>query len=165
VPRLKFGLQIATLTLTSRAFSNGGPIPVRHTCDGDDVSPPLDWGGAPQDTRSFVVMCEDEDAGLKPWVHWIMFNIGAGWTKLSEDVPKAAAVPGGAVQARNDFGEIGYGGPCPPSGTHRYTFRLYAVDKMLDLKSSATREDVLKAIDGHVVGQAELMGTRDSGKK
>lgn len=159
MPRQRPGLQMTTLSLTSPAFSPGGAIPARHSRDGGDVSPPLHWGATPQETRSLAVICEDPDAGLAPWVHWLAFNIPAGSTKLDENLPKSAMLPGGAVQGRNDFGDVGYGGPQPPSGTHRYFFRLYAVDQSLNLDSGATREDILRAIDGHVVGEAELMGT------
>lgn len=160
MPRNRPNLQVSLLTLTSPAFEPGGPIPARHSHDGGNVSPALSWGAAPQDARSLALVCEDPDAGgVRPWVHWVLFNLSAGLTELDENVPRSSPLPGGAAQGRNDFGETGWGGPQPPSGTHHYYFRLYAVDRRLDLDGSATREDVLKAIDGHVVAEAELMGT------
>jgi len=148
------------LTLRSAAFRSAGEIPQRHTCDGLDASPPLQWDDVPEGTKSFALVCEDPDAPGGMWVHWVAYNIPASVRQLSEGVAKVEALPDGTHQGMNDFRRLGYGGPCPPRGTrHRYFFRLYALDESLALSPKADRGRLLEAMRGHVLGEAELMGT------
>jgi len=146
--------------LTSTAFADGEVIPDQYTyrlsgqCDGANVSPQLAWTGAPTDTQSFVVIVADPDGG--DWVHWVQFNIPGGATSL----PEAEGGRDIGVKGRNDFGELGYGGPCPPDGTHRYIFTLYALDTTLSAAEGATRSEAEKAMADHVLGQAQLIGLR-----
>lgn len=142
------------ITLTSTAFGDGTPIPVKYTCDGADVSPPLAWSGAPAGTKTFALICDDPDAPGKTWVHWVLYNLPGSAGQLGE------STFGGALQGMTDFGRPGYGGPCPPPGKpHRYFFKLYALDGPLSLKAGATKADVERAMQGHVLAQAQLMGT------
>lgn len=148
------GFQIA-----SAAFHEGASIPVRFTCKDEDVSPPLAWTAPPHGTRTFALIVEDPDAPGGIWTHWVVFNLPAQARSLSENEPRQAQLPGGGLQGRNSFGHVGYGGPCPPAGpAHRYLFRLYALDSMLSLKAGASRQEVLAAIRGHVLGHTQLMG-------
>jgi len=148
-------------TLTSTAFTDGAAIPVKHTCDGGDVSPPLAWSGAPAGTRCFVLVADDPDAPAGSWVHWVVYNVPAAVSELPENVAKVETLDlGGARQGRNDFRRPGYGGPCPPPGpAHRSLFTLYALDAPLTLKAGAQRKDVETAMEGHVLGSAQLLGT------
>jgi len=149
-----------SLQLTSSAFAEGGAIPARHTCDGADLSPGLAWRGAPAGTQSFALICDDPDAPAGTWVHWVVYNLPAGLSELGEHVPTSESLPNGARQGSNDFGRIGYGGPCPPRGKpHRYFFKLHALDTALDLKPKATKQDVVGAMQGHVLAETHLMGT------
>ena len=146
-------------TLTSLAFKEGDLIPKKHTCEGPDLSPQLRWTNAPQGTKSFALIADDPDAPVGNWTHWVLYDLPAGTASLPEDVPKSEELPNGARQGRNDFRRIGYGGPCPPPGKpHRYFFRLYALNSKLNLKPGATKADVEKAMEGHVLAKAELMG-------
>jgi hypothetical protein len=148
------------MRLWSPAFEEGKPIPVAYTCDGKDVSPPLNWEGAPEGTRSFALICDDPDAPMGTWVHWVLFNIPADSTSLPEGVPTDAKLPDGARQGLSDFGRTGYGGPCPPRGKpHRYFFKLYALDTVLELEGNIRKADLERAMAGHVLAQAQLMGT------
>lgn len=147
------------MEIKSQAFAQGSLIPAKHTCDGADVSPPLAWSGAPAGTKSFALISDDPDAPVGTWVHWVMWNIPAEARVLEENVPKKDTLPNGARQGTTDFKRIGYGGPCPPSGTHRYYFKLYALDAALDLQASTTRKVLEKTMQGHILAQAELMGT------
>lgn len=148
------------LTLTSTAFSNGAPIPRQYTADGRDVSPPLAWDHVPEGTQAFALICDDPDAPVGTWVHWVLYGWPGDAEGLPEAVPPDERLGNGAVQGTNDFGNIGYGGPAPPPGKpHRYYFRLYAIDAAPSLAPGATKRDVLRAIEGHVLGQTELMGT------
>ena len=147
------------MEIKSQAFPRGGSIPATYTCDGQDVSPPLSWSAPPAGTKSFALISDDPDAPAGTWVHWVMWNIPAGANSLEENVPKKDTLPGGAKQGTTDFRRIGYGGPCPPSGTHRYFFKLYALDTTPNLPPSTTRRDLEKAMQGHVLAQAEWMGT------
>lgn len=142
--------------LTSSAFRNGEAIPSKYTCDGQDISPPLMWQGAPEKTRSFALICDDPDAPVGTWVHWVAYNLPASAKSLPEGV--TAANPQTGQQGQNSWGQAGYGGPCPPGGTHRYFFKLYALDVQLTLKAAAGKHQVLKAAEGHILAQAELMG-------
>lgn len=145
--------------LESTAFSYGDPIHSDFTCDGADVSPPLSWNGTPEGTRTFVLICDDPDAPVGTWVHWVYFDIPGTVTALSEAFPPDEQPELGGAQGITDFRRIGYGGPCPPGGTHRYYFKLYAVDTELGLSPGATKRQVLQAANGHILAQAELMGT------
>jgi Raf kinase inhibitor-like YbhB/YbcL family protein len=133
-------------------------IPAVYTCDGNDFSPPLKWAEAPPGTRSFALISDDPDAPVGTWVHWIVWNIPATVNSLEENQPKKESLPGGARQGTNDFRRIGYGGPCPPSGTHRYYFRLYALDATMDLPASTSRAQLERAMKGHILAEAEVMG-------
>jgi Raf kinase inhibitor-like YbhB/YbcL family protein len=145
--------------LKSPAFSAGADIPKKFTCDGPDLSPALSWGEAPANTASFALIADDPDAPVGTWVHWVLFNLPARTRELPQGVPKKEELEDGALQGTNDFRRIGYGGPCPPAGpSHRYFFKLYALDAQLSLKAGATKGEVEKAMKGHVVEQAELMG-------
>jgi Raf kinase inhibitor-like YbhB/YbcL family protein len=150
--------------IESQAFASGGTIPKLYTCDGKDVSPPLTWSGIPENARSLALICEDPDAPRGTWTHWVLFDLPANVGGLGEGVPAqervtVAAAGETAVQGKNDFGMTGYGGPCPPSGSHRYFFRIYALDTELGLGPKTTRQDLLRSIKGHVLAEGELMGT------
>ncbi len=147
-----------TLKITSTAFSEGGMIPVPNTCDGPDVSPDLAWTGVPGDARTLALICDDPDAPAGTWVHWVLFNIPAGQTGLPAEVAPDAVMDSGARHGTNDFGRLGYGGPCPPGGTHRYFFKLYALDIDLGLESGATKAQVEKAMQGHILAESQLIG-------
>ncbi len=147
------------MKIESPAFSSAQPIPQKFSCEGPDVSPALSWSDAPQNAKSFALIADDPDAPVGTWVHWVIFNLPAQTKALPEGVPKTDSAAG-AVQGRNDFGKIGYGGPCPPPGKpHRYFFKLYALDSTLDLKAGAKKPEVEKAMQGHILAQSELMGT------
>ena len=148
--------------LTSSAFTEDGAIPPKYTCEGDDVSPPLAWSGAPDGTRTFAIIVDDPDAPdpaapKMTYVHWVAYNIPAETTKLAEGAGKGA-MPSGAGEGYNDWKKAGYNGPCPPIGRHRYFFKLSALDTTLDL-SRPTKADLEGAMKGHVLGTAQLMGT------
>lgn len=147
------------LTIRSPAFHEGGAIPARYTCDGEDLSPPIEWSGVPQGAKTFALTCADPDAPSGLWVHWVVFDLPSSVTGLPEGVPPNPEISGGGRQGKNDFRKIGYGGPCPPSGTHRYVFTLYALDSTSGLPAGASRKDLLAAMREHVLGQATLTGT------
>ena len=149
----------AEIKLTSTAFGEGQPIPRQYTCDGINISPPLEWSGVPKATKTIAIVCDDPDAPGGTWVHWVLYNLPAENIGLVENLPATESLKAGGFQGTNDFGKIGYGGPCPPSGTHRYFFRVYALDSELPLKGGATKAELLKAMDDHVVLQGHLMGT------
>ena len=144
--------------LTSTAFAPGEPIPQKYTCDGEDISPPLQWSELPQGTQSLALICDDPDAPVGTWVHWVLYNLPAEARALPEAIPPDAELPDGSRHGQNSWRRLDYGGPCPPSGTHRYFFKLYALDTVLDLKAGASKKQVLKAMEGHILAQAELMG-------
>jgi len=144
--------------LTSTAFAPGEPIPRKYTCDGEDISPPLRWSDPPQDTQSFALIADDPDAPVGTWVHWVLYNLPAETRALPQAVPPESDLSDGSRHGKNSWRRLGYGGPCPPSGTHRYFFRLYALDTVLDLKGGASKKQLLKAMEGHILGQTELMG-------
>jgi Raf kinase inhibitor-like YbhB/YbcL family protein len=149
-----------TVTLTSSAFEPGEPIPKDYTADGRNVSPPLSCGDVPSGARSLALICEDPDAPRGLFTHWVLFNLPAGLTDLGKAVPAQATLPDGSTQGTNSFGKLGYGGPSPPPGKpHRYVFRLFALDTRLDLPPSTTRDQLLAAMAGHVLGRGELIGT------
>lgn len=148
----------ALIKVTSKAFQEGGMIPKEYTCDGANVSPPLAWDSAPDKTKSYALIVDDPDAPGKTWVHWVAFNLPASAGVLPENVPAQDTIAGGGRQGTTDFRKVGYGGPCPPTGAHRYYFKLYALDTELALDSSATKDQLLKAMEGHVVAEGQLMG-------
>jgi len=147
------------LTLSSPAFQPGQSIPRKHTCQGTDTSPALQWSEPPPGTQSLALIMDDPDAPAGTWVHWGVYNIPATARRLDEGVPAQADLPDGSRQGKNSWPRLGYSGPCPPSGTHRYFFKLYALDRTLDLSAGATKDQLLKAMQGHILAQAELMGT------
>ncbi|HET6374134.1 MAG TPA: YbhB/YbcL family Raf kinase inhibitor-like protein [Candidatus Polarisedimenticolia bacterium] len=147
-----------TLTLASAGFQQDGTIPRRHTADGPDLSPPLEWSGLPSQTSSLSLVCDDPDAPVGTWVHWVIFNIPPKVHGLPEGVPVDPNLPDGTRQGRNDFGRTGYGGPAPPRGpAHRYYFRLFALDIVLDLPAGTTRAALDAAMEGHVLAEGLLM--------
>ena len=158
-----------TLTLTSAAFSHNGEIPSRHTCEGSDLSPPLTWSGLPSGTRSLALIVDDPDAPdpaapKLTWVHWVLYDLPADSTGLAEGI-RSEEIPAGTMEGITDFKRTGWGGPCPPIGRHRYFFKLYALDRILDLPPRQTKARVLKAMAGHVLAEAELMGTYEKRKR
>ncbi|URA09373.1 YbhB/YbcL family Raf kinase inhibitor-like protein [Thermospira aquatica] len=146
------------MKIESPAFSHGGMIPSLYTCDGRDISPELVWDGVPENSQSLVLLCEDPDAPGGLFVHWVLFDIPPAVKGLPQNVSGNELARLGAKQGRTDFGGIGYGGPCPPSGVHRYFFRLYALGVVLGLPEGATRSQVVRAMDGHILDKAEIMG-------
>jgi Raf kinase inhibitor-like YbhB/YbcL family protein len=146
------------IKITSSAFAEGGMIPSKYTCDGADISPPLQWGEVPEGTKSIALISDDPDAPMGTWVHWVLFNLPAETKELTENIPPDETLPNGAKQAITDFGRVGYGGPCPPSGTHRYFFKIYALDTELQVDTSTGKRGLLKAMEGHILGQGQLMG-------
>jgi len=150
----------ATMQVTSTAFSEGKPIPEKYTCDSKNVSPPLQWNGAPEATKRLVLIADDPDAPVGTWVHWVLYDIPATVSALPEDLPKGQYTAQGAKQGLNDFRHLGYGGPCPPPGKpHRYFFKLYAVDSVLNLQPGLRKQDVERAMEKHVLAEGRLMGT------
>ena len=152
-----------TLTITSAAFSHNGAIPARYTCDGRDISPPLAWAGLPANTKSLALIVDDPDAPdpkapKMTWVHWVLYNIPVTASGLPEAV-KPAALPPGTREGLNDWGRTGYGGPCPPVGRHRYLHKLYALDILLSALEYPDKQALEKAMHGHVLAQAVLIGT------
>lgn len=145
--------KISNMNLSSPAFQNNGKIPVKYTCDGENINPPLIISDIPNKTKSLVLIVDDPDAPMGTWLHWTVFNIDPKTKEISEN-----SIPSGALEGITDFGSIGYGGPCPPSGTHRYFFKLYALDIKLDLSSGVSKEEIEKAIEGHILDKAELIG-------
>ena len=144
-----------SMNLTSSAFTQGQPIPEKFSCKGADRSPALAWTEPPAGTKSFALIMDDPDAPVGTWVHWVLFNIPAS----ARGLPEAASFTDGSVQGTTSAHSVGYHGPCPPSGTHRYFFKLYALDTTLNLTSSADKKAVLAALEDHILAQAELMGT------
>jgi len=148
------------LSVSSTAFQEGESIPAQYSCQGQDISPPLAWSEPPSGTRSFALIVYDPDAPVGVFTHWVLFNLPADSRELPEAVPTKPQLANGALQGKNDFDKIGYRGPCPPPGSpHRYRFTLYALDQALDLKSGATRKQVLEVMSGHVLAQGQLTGT------
>lgn len=146
-------------TISSPSFQNGAQIPKKFACDGEDISPELQWTPPAAGTKSLALIVDDPDAPVGTWTHWVLYDLPPQTTSLSENVKKQEHLPTGAIQGRNDFRKIGYGGPCPPAGkAHRYFFKLYALDKKLDLKPGASKQEVERGMQGHILAQAELMG-------
>jgi Raf kinase inhibitor-like YbhB/YbcL family protein len=147
------------LQLSSTAFRDGQPIPRKYTCDGKDVSPDLAWSDAPSETKSFSLIADDPDAPAGTWVHWVLYDLPGDARGLPEGVPQDRELRDGARQGKNDFGKIGYNGPCPPRGpAHRYFFKLYALNSKIGLKSGSSKDELERAMKGHVLSQATLTG-------
>ncbi len=144
--------------ISSSAFEHKGKIPVKYTCKGEDISPPLSWQQAPTGVVSYALIVDDPDAPAGTWVHWVLFNIPGAVSELGEGVVAGKTLADGSVQGKSSWGRNQYNGPCPPTGEHRYFFKLYALDTMLNLTSEASKADVIQAIQGHTVGTAEMMG-------
>ena len=145
------------MKLTSTDIQEGGIIPVHFTCDGEDISPSLQWSEVPENTNSFALICDDPDAPVGTWVHWVLFNIPGNVRSLDQGVDAVENIGNGAIHGINDFRRLGYGGPCPPNGSHRYFFRLYALDAMLNIEPGCTKADLMEAMQGQVIDQATLM--------
>ena len=152
------GGDLMTIAVTSDAFEAEGMIPSKYTCDGPDVSPPLSWTGLPDSTKSLALIADDPDAPRGTWVHWVLYNLPPDTTGLPENVPPDTQLTNGARHGVTDFGRFGYGGPCPPGGTHRYYFKLYALDTVLDLSGAINKDDLLEAMESHILGEGQLMG-------
>jgi hypothetical protein len=146
------------IEITSSAFAEGRMIPAEHTCDSQDVSPPLLWTGVPEGTKAVALICDDPDAPVGTWVHWVLYDLPGDVRELPPHVPPDPTLANGAKQGINDFRRYGYGGPCPPGGTHRYYFKIYALDRETGLEPGATKDEVLKATEGHILAKGELMG-------
>ena len=144
---------MTSMRISSPAFVDHGTIPPQYTCDGEDISPPLNFENVPEDAQSLTLIVEDPDAPGKTWVHWVVVNIDPHITRLHED-----SVPMGGFEAMTDFGSTGWGGPCPPSGPHRYHFKVYALDNKLDVTEDITRIEVERAMEGHILDKSELIG-------
>ena len=147
-----------TMEIKSSSFNHEDMIPARYTCDGQNISPPLAWSGAPKETKSFALICDDPDAPAGIWVHWVIFDIPANVNSLPEKVSRQEEIAGLGKSGKNTSHRFGYDGPCPPGGTHRYYFKLYALDTMLDLKLGATKTQFLEVMRRHVLAEAQLMG-------
>ena len=149
----------STMRITSSAFEDGGKIPIRYTCDGEDVSPPLKWEEPPEGAAAFALICDDPDAPVGVWVHWVIYDLPADKRELIEGIPDLSELDDGTRQGRNDFKRIGYDGPCPPRGKpHRYFFKLYALDALTGLDAGATKAELLSAIEGHILAESLLFG-------
>ncbi len=148
-----------SLSLASTEFHNGQPIPAKFTCDGDNVSVPLQWADPPANTRSFALIVDDPDAPSGTYTHWVLYNVPADVHSLSEGVSTDATLPDGSMNGVNSARKSGYTGPCPPSGTHHYHFKLYALDAPLSLKPGATKDQLATAMQGHILAQSEMVGT------
>ena len=147
-----------SIQITSTAFVEGGMIPKIYTCEGKDISVPLAWKNLPANTKSIALINDDPDAPMGTWVHWLIYNIPPTETGLKEAIPSEKLLPNGTKQGTTDFRRVGYGGPCPPSGIHRYFFKLYALDKMLELEAGATKGQLLTGMEGHILGKGQLIG-------
>ena len=146
------------MKLSSPAFADGAVIPMRYTCTGDDVSPPLAWSDTPAGAKSVALIVDDPDAPVGTWVHWVAFNLPVTAGGLPEGIKDAKQLPSGGTQGTNSWRRIGYGGPCPPSGTHRYFFKLYALDTILSLGNNTTAKELQGAMKGHILAEAQFMG-------
>ncbi len=146
------------MEIKSSAFHHEGMIPAQYSFEDRNISPPLAWMGAPVETKSFALICDDPDTPVGTWVHWVIFDLPGNVNSLPENVSRQEKIPGTGKNGKNFFGNFGYDGPCPPDGTHRYFFKLYALDTMLNLKAGSTKEDLLAAMKGHVLAEAQVMG-------
>ncbi len=148
------------ITIKSSAFNDGETIPVKYTCEGEDISVPLEWSNIPEGVKSLALVCDDPDAPMGTWVHWVVINIPPEISELSEGIVfDKDSLLAGTIECHNSFDRVQYGGPCPPKGpVHRYFFKLYALDRMLELDTKADKADAEKAMEGHILAQAALMG-------
>jgi Raf kinase inhibitor-like YbhB/YbcL family protein len=146
------------ITITSTAFSEGSMIPQDYTCDGADISPPLAWYDVPDGATSLALICDDPDAPMGTWVHWVLFDIPAHIRELPAHIASEKIIQNGAKHGINDFRRLGYGGPCPPGGTHRYYFKLYALDTEINAEAGITKKELLKKMEGHILAEGQLMG-------
>jgi Raf kinase inhibitor-like YbhB/YbcL family protein len=154
------GSTTMTFSLSSQVLNNNQPIPIKFTGFDKDISPPLQWTNAPAGTKTFVVICDDPDAPAGTWVHWVLYDVPANVSSISEGLPKTKTVLTTAKQGINDFGKIGYNGPMPPPGTtHRYFFKIYAIGKEIGLSPESSKSRVMKTIEGHILAQAEFIAT------
>ncbi|HEC82696.1 MAG TPA: YbhB/YbcL family Raf kinase inhibitor-like protein [Thermoplasmatales archaeon] len=145
--------------IESPAFREGDVIPVKYTCDGEDMSSPLKWRDVPSNAKSIAIICEDPDAPLIKWIHWIIYNIPPEIGELNENIPKKEEIEGGIRQGKNSWNKFGYGGPCPPGKKpHRYYFRMYALDIKINVQQPLKKRNLLKLMEGHIIEEAELMG-------
>jgi len=151
------------IPVKSASFDASASIPAQYTCEGRDVSPPLSWAAGPAGTAGYALVMDDPDAPAGTWTHWVAWNIPR--TELAEDVARERRLPDGTCQGKNSWGKVGYGGPCPPSGQHRYFFRVFALDRTLELPASADEEDLRAAMRGHVLAEGELVGVYAKTKK
>lgn len=150
--------EIATIKVASPAFEEGGMIPQQYACDGDNISPSLNWEGVPDGVKSLALIMDDPDAPGGIFVHWVLYDLPADLDGLPENLPGGKGFPIGGEEGINSTNKTGYMGPCPPSGTHRYFFKLYALDEKLHLPAGETKSRLLDAMKGHIVGQGQLMG-------
>ena len=146
------------MEIKSSSFNNEAMIPAKYSYDGKNISPPLTWSGAPKETKSFALVCDDPDAPVGTWVHWVMFDMPANRNFLPESISSQEEIAGTGKNGINNFGNYGYDGPYPPGGTHRYYFKLYALDTMLNLNAKVSKEVLLAAMQGHVLAEAQVMG-------
>jgi Raf kinase inhibitor-like YbhB/YbcL family protein len=146
------------IEITSTAFNEGGMIPTKYTCDGPDISPPLAWSSVPENTMSIALICDDPDTPVGTWVHWVLFNLLPETKELPENLPTREILSNGAKQGRNGSRRIGYSGPCPPGGTHRYYFKIYALNTKLDLEPDVEKKELVEAMEGHILAEGQLMG-------
>ncbi|MFC1854805.1 YbhB/YbcL family Raf kinase inhibitor-like protein [Candidatus Dependentiae bacterium] len=147
--------KVVKINVSSSAFSDGDTLPINYTCEGKDISPPISWSNLPPNTKSVALVCDDPDAPMGTWVHWVLFNIPVNVTSLEEGVDETTI--SGVVRGNNSWNRVGYGGACPPSGKHRYIFRVYAFDTTLSIKEGSTKIELADAMKGHVLGEGELM--------
>ena len=150
--------RVMDIKISSPAFQDGGMIPKLYSCDDKNISPPLNWSNLPPETKSIAIIVDDPDAPVGTWVHWVIYNISPDTSSLEEAVPAEKILPNGAYQGKNDWGRIGYGGPCPPGGTHRYFFKIYALDSVPELKPGINKAELLKAINGHIISEGKIIG-------
>lgn len=148
--------EMKKLILKSSAFNDGDILPVKYTCDGEGINPPLQWESVPADTASFVIICEDPDAPGGTFTHWMIYNIPADSRNIQENLPLKPELRNGSLQGKNDFSKTGYGAPCPPGGTHRYNFMIFALDNMLSIDSGVKRNTLDKAMTNHIIGEGLL---------
>lgn len=146
------------MEIRSSAFQEGALIPGKYTCDGVDVSPPLEWSQVPEGTETFALISDDPDAPVGTWVHWVIYNIPGDLRVLAEGIPAREVLANGTTQGINDFRRIGYGGPCPPRGTHRYYFKIYALDAKLNADAGISKKELIRAMEGHILAEGQLMG-------
>lgn len=165
VSKIRGGAKKMEITIKSTSFEDGAMIPKKYTCDGDNVSPPLSWTSGPATTKTYAIICDDPDAPFGTWVHWVIFNIPANVKELPENVAKFKLLANGAVQGWDSAHQLGYQGPCPPSGTHRYIFRIFALDVRMRLPPGSSAAELQKNIEGHILAKGQLTGRyKRSGK-